>query len=39
MRGVTERALHALPDGILLFAASVVFIGLSMIRVRHYPLN
>ncbi len=34
-----ERAAHALPDGVILFASCLLFIALSIIRVLHYPLN
>jgi ABC-type transport system involved in multi-copper enzyme maturation permease subunit len=39
MRGAAERAAHALPDALLLFSGCLVCIALSIIRIRHYPVN
>jgi hypothetical protein len=39
MRGAAERAESALPDTLFLFAVCLLFLALSILRVRHYPLN
>jgi ABC-type transport system involved in multi-copper enzyme maturation permease subunit len=39
IRGAAGRAEQALPDALLLFAGCLLFVALSIIRVRHYPVN
>jgi ABC-type transport system involved in multi-copper enzyme maturation permease subunit len=39
LRVAAERAAGALPDALVLIAGCLLFIALSIIRVRHYPLN
>jgi ABC-type transport system involved in multi-copper enzyme maturation permease subunit len=39
MRGAAERAESALPDTLFLFAVCLLFLALSILRMRHYPLN